>query len=108
VTLLSCVFQSNTFDYFVGTSPDLTVNITFINCVFDVQSLNATNAVSFSTTGCTYKTQPTSLTDCRTRTPVPTATRSQTSSFTVAWDVLTRRRRRFLQLGLFTLAMTCR
>jgi carbohydrate-binding DOMON domain-containing protein len=133
VTLWSCAFQLNAFDYFLGTSSSYTVNIMFINCVFDVQSLNKTNSVSFSTADCTYETRPTLLADCPTRTPMqsptstisrtpaetrtPTMSRtairtvtrspagSQTPSFTSALDILSRQKRVFLRFGPFTLAL---
>jgi hypothetical protein len=107
LTLSRGIFQSNRFDYFLGSFSSEAPAITFSDCVFDVQSLNKTNSVSFSTTNCLYETQPTSLAYCP-ATPVPYATGSRTSSFTVAWGILTRKRRKFLQLGLFTLAMVCR
>jgi hypothetical protein len=111
VVLSNSVFQSNTFDYFLGSALSYEGSITFINCVFDFQSLNKTLSVSLSTTRCTYETEPTSLIDCQSRTPMPSrtaaksSTASQTSSFTFAWDVLTRQRRMFLGLGLFTLVI---
>jgi hypothetical protein len=78
LTLLSCVFQGNTFDYFLGSSTSDSSAIGFINCVFDIESLNRTGTVSFSTTGCVYETQPTFLADChsRTRTASPSPTRT--------------------------------
>jgi hypothetical protein len=115
LAMSNCVFQLNTFDYFLGGD----YIITFVNCVFDVPSLNKTESVSFSATIYIYEPQPTSLADCRTRTRSPTATRtpteatsrtptdteSQTPLFTAAWDVLTRRRRAFRGFGPFTLTM---
>jgi hypothetical protein len=69
-TLSNSVFQSNTFDYFVGRGwSGFSVLFTFIGCVFDISSFSATGVVSFSTTNCTYAAQPTSLTACRPRSP---------------------------------------
>jgi hypothetical protein len=72
LTLSRCVFQSNTFDYFLGTHSSVTHVITFVNCVFDAE-LNMTHSVSFSTTNCVYETSPTLLADCSTQ-PVPSRT----------------------------------
>jgi hypothetical protein len=80
LTLLSCVFQGNTFDYFIGGWPSNPYAIGFINCVFDIESLNRTGPVSFSTTGCVYETQPTFLADCHSRTRA--ASRTRTASCT--------------------------
>jgi hypothetical protein len=82
VAMSYCVFQSNTYDYFLGRSIPEVGSITNINCVFDLQSLNKTLYASFSTTDCTYKAQPTSLPECRSRTPMPsrTQTKSPTKS----------------------------
>jgi hypothetical protein len=83
VAMSNCVFQSNTFDYFLGSSRPSGGDITFINCVFDFPSLNETGSVSFTVANYIYELQPTSLADCtHTRSdipyPSPTATRSQT------------------------------
>jgi hypothetical protein len=69
VTFSNCVFQSNTFDYFLGTPSFEGGNATFINCIFDIPALNVTNSVAFSITGCSFETRRTFLTECQTRTP---------------------------------------
>jgi hypothetical protein len=51
----NCVFQSNRFDYFLGTEPTDTGTVTFIKCVLDIHFLNTTLSLSFSTTDCTYQ-----------------------------------------------------
>jgi hypothetical protein len=76
LTLFNCVFQSNTFDYILGGDH----SITFANCEFDFQLLNKTGDISFSTTNCTYEIQQTSLTDCRTRTPMRSGTQTKSKS----------------------------
>jgi hypothetical protein len=76
VELFSCVFQSNDFDAFVG-SGSFPGYITFINCAFDIQSLNKTNSVVFSTTMCTFVPQPTSLPQCANTATNPSKTPSQ-------------------------------
>jgi hypothetical protein len=74
LAMSSCVFQLNTFNYFLGAGSSSSGNITFANCVFDFQSLNKTHSVSFSTTDYTYNTQTNFLIGCRTWTPMPTRT----------------------------------
>jgi hypothetical protein len=77
--MANCVFQSDTFDYFLG-GWESTACITFVNCVFDVPSLNTTKSVSFSATNYIYEPQPTSLADCRTQMPAATASRAPTEA----------------------------
>jgi hypothetical protein len=64
VAMSNCVFLSNRFDYFIGAISSFTGNITFISCVFDVQSLNKTLSISLSTIDCTYESRLTSLAPC--------------------------------------------
>jgi hypothetical protein len=64
VTLRSCVIQSNTVDFILGTSAGFGAIVTFVNCVFDFDSFKITRSVSIATTNCIYGTQPTVLADC--------------------------------------------
>jgi hypothetical protein len=162
VTLTRCIFQSNDFDFFIGAE-SIEFRVVLVLCVFGFESVSTAGNVSWSTSGCSYVTQRTSLADCITRTPPPTrtptrsashsrtstrspspthsmtptatesaterqtpsgsetphktaskrATESETSrstpsaSFTTGWNVMFRRPMILLQLGLFTLTMTC-
>jgi hypothetical protein len=53
VTLSNCVFQSNTFDDFLGGDD----YITFTKHMFDIQWIDPTGNVSFATKNCVYNTQ---------------------------------------------------
>jgi hypothetical protein len=74
--LSDCVFQANVFDYFIAGPPGVVVF--FVGCVFDGQTLRATNGVTFSIVG------QTDVAHCATRTPLRsrTATKSPTMSRT--------------------------
>jgi hypothetical protein len=54
ITFYGCIFQLNTFDYFVGSVSDAIndTEVTFIDCVFDFEELNTTRSISISTTNC--------------------------------------------------------
>jgi hypothetical protein len=62
LTLADCIFQRNTFAYFVGGGARGSVS--FVHCIFDVRALNATLAVSLATTRCVYEANSTSLVAC--------------------------------------------
>jgi hypothetical protein len=74
VTLSSCIFLSNTFDYFVAAYPGSSGTVAFTNCVSDFQSLRTTNSIIVSTLGWVINPNPTSLAECRTRTPMRSRT----------------------------------
>jgi hypothetical protein len=68
LTIADCVFQSNTFDYFVGGGG----SVAFVRCIFDVPELNVTLAVAVATTGCAYEANRTSLMTCGPLMPLTT------------------------------------
>jgi hypothetical protein len=72
VTMTSCVFQSNHFDYFLGTD-QRTSHVSFVRCVFD-GAPNKTNSISFAQSNCTFVIAPTIPAECTTRTAPPTRT----------------------------------
>jgi hypothetical protein len=82
ITFSSCVFQSNTFDYFVAAEAQYAGTAVFVNCVSDIQLFRSTNSIVVSTIGCVLNRNPTLLAECKTRTPMPsrTATISRTPS----------------------------
>jgi hypothetical protein len=77
--LFNCLFFANAFDYFIGTFSGDPVNITFFNCVFDIQVINTTKEVRLLTTECAY-TATVSLHVGSDRCPWPLATRRRLRS----------------------------
>jgi hypothetical protein len=63
LTMSNCVFQSNTFDYFVATSSSL-VTTTFNNCVFDTLSLLETGSLTVLHSGNVIVFRTTLLPQC--------------------------------------------
>jgi hypothetical protein len=80
IVMSSCVFQSNTFDYFVGSEGSYAESVTFIDCVFGFETINKTRSVTVTSTSCTVVAQPTQLPQCITGRASQSRTPSESQS----------------------------
>jgi hypothetical protein len=67
VTLTSCVFQANMFDYFLARCCSESTKVICVECVFD-QPISTTNVIMWTTTGRADEAAVTAFTDW----PIPT------------------------------------
>jgi hypothetical protein len=72
-----CVFQGNTFDFWIGTFAGDQVTAVFVGCVTDADWAPATNSVAVSSVNCTNKTQTIGLPTCATLSETPSNAQNQ-------------------------------